>query len=173
MSGATPNLTPSLANRPIARRKDDSIVIAERMRSIRGKNTRPERAVRRTLHGLGLRFRLHRRDLPGTPDITLPRHRAVVQVHGCFWHQHPGCPLAKVPKARPEYWKPKLRRNAARDVVISEELTRRGWRVLVVWECETRDGDLLAARLMAAFPTARSGRKHARRLAAEPPQKRV
>lgn len=124
-------------------------VLRDRMRSIRSKNTTPEIITRRALHALGFRFRLHRRDLPGSPDITLSRHRAVVLVHGCFWHQHHGCRLAKTPAVRPEYWVPKLRRNVARDEAASAELVRQGWRVIVIWECETRDRGLLSARLRA------------------------
>jgi DNA mismatch endonuclease (patch repair protein) len=115
------------------------------------KNTNPEIITRRVLHALGLRFRLHRRDLPGSPDITLSRHRTLALVHGCFWHQHYGCRLAKTPAARPEYWRPKLRRNVARDEANSADLVRQGWRVVVVWERETFDCGLLTARLRALF----------------------
>ena len=117
------------------------------MRSINKKNTRPELAVRQVLHAMGLRFRLHRRDLPGTPDVVLPRHRAVVLVHGCFWHQHAGCKHAKLPRTRPEYWLPKLARNAERDARSKAALEAAGWRVFVVWECETKDRQALARRL--------------------------
>ncbi|WP_428675340.1 very short patch repair endonuclease [Reyranella sp.] len=117
------------------------------MRSITKKNTRPELTVRRVLHAMGLRFRLHRHDLPGTPDVVLPRHRAAVLVHGCFWHQHAGCKHAKLPRARPEYWLPKLARNAERDVRAKDALKTAGWRVFVVWECETKDRQALARRL--------------------------
>ena len=107
------------------------------MRGNRGKDTKPELTLRRALHGMGYRFRLHRRDLPGTPDIVLPRHRAAIQVHGCFWHQHLGCDRAHMPKSRQEYWGPKLARNVARDRDNERRLVEAGWRVLVVWECET------------------------------------
>jgi DNA mismatch endonuclease (patch repair protein) len=117
------------------------------MRSITKKNTRPELAVRQVLHAMGLRFRLHRRDLPGTPDVVLPRHRAAVLVHGCFWHQHADCKHAKLPRTRPEYWLPKLARNAERDVRSKAALKSAGWRVFVVWECETKDRQALARRL--------------------------
>lgn len=117
------------------------------MRAIRKANTRPELAVRRMLHADGFRFRLHRRDLPGTPDIVLPRHRTIVQVHGCFWHQHPGCRHATLPRSRPDYWLPKLERNVTRDAENLSKLQQLGWRVLTVWECEIGDRDTLAARL--------------------------
>lgn len=106
------------------------------MRAIRKRDTKPELAVRSTLHRLGYRFRLHRRDLPGSPDIVLPRHRAVIFVHGCFWHQHAGCRHATVPRLRQSYWLPKLSRNVARDGQAVRELVAAGWRVLVLWECE-------------------------------------
>jgi DNA mismatch endonuclease (patch repair protein) len=99
--------------------------------------------VRRLTHALGFRFRLHRRDLPGTPDIVLPRHRKVIQVHGCFWHQHEGCPLARQPKSRLDYWLPKLARNAARDRAARLALEESGWKCLVVWECQTKDVETL------------------------------
>jgi DNA mismatch endonuclease (patch repair protein) len=115
------------------------------MRSIRKRDTQPELLVRRALHAAGLRFRLYRRDLPGSPDIVLPKHRLVVLVHGCFWHQHPGCRLCRQPKGNAEYWLPKLARNLARDARSRRELEALGWRVLVVWECEARDPARLAA----------------------------
>lgn len=119
------------------------------MRSVKQKNTKPEMAVRRLLHAMGFRFRLHRRDLPGTPDVVLPRYRAAIQVHGCFWHQHPGCRHATKPRSRPDYWLPKLARNIERDAESSARLEVMGWRVLVLWECELRDRDALEARLRA------------------------
>lgn len=111
------------------------------MRAIRSKNTVPELAVRRLLHAAGYRFRLHRRDLPGTPDIVLPRHRSVIFVHGCFWHQHPDptCRNAQLPRSNTGYWLPKLERNAERDRDATESLQSMGWRVLTVWECETKE----------------------------------
>jgi len=119
------------------------------MRAIRKTNTKPEIAVRRLLHAMGLRFRLHRRDLPGSPDIVLPRHRAVVLVHGCFWHQHAGCRHANVPRTRPEYWLPKLARNVQRDAEAEAALQALGWRVLVIWECEIKEEVALHARVKA------------------------
>lgn len=104
------------------------------MRAVRSKNTKPEIAVRRTLHALGFRFRLHRKDLPGSPDIVLPRWRAVVFVHGCFWHGH-DCPKSTIPATRPEFWEAKFRRNIERDKQAKECLKAQGWRVVVLWEC--------------------------------------
>ena len=108
------------------------------MSGIRGKDTKPEMAVRCTLFAAGFRFRLHRRDLPGAPDVVLPGRRVAVFVHGCFWHRHEGCPYAKLPATRPEFWKAKLEGNAGRDRRNAEALRAAGWRVLVVWECATR-----------------------------------
>ena len=106
------------------------------MARVRAANTRPEIAVRRVVHGLGYRFRLHRRDLPGTPDLVLPKYRAVVFVHGCFWHQH-ACRLGRrQPASNRRYWGPKLARNVERDAEARSALERLGWRVLTVWECQ-------------------------------------
>lgn len=117
------------------------------MAKIRSVNTRPEIAVRKALHARGFRFRLHRKDLPGHPDIVLPRYRAVVFVHGCFWHQHSGCRLASWPKTRVEYWGPKLGRNVERDILAISQLQELGWRPIIVWECDTRSPERLAARI--------------------------
>jgi DNA mismatch endonuclease (patch repair protein) len=105
--------------------------------------------VRKMLHALGYRFRLHRRDLPGTPDLVFPGRRAVIQVHGCFWHQHEGCRLASVPRTRKEYWQVKLRRNRERDQQAEERLALLGWRVMTVWECELEHSSLLLDRLLS------------------------
>jgi DNA mismatch endonuclease, patch repair protein len=125
------------------------------MARIGQKNTAPEIAVRRILHRLGIRFKLHRRDLPGTPDIVLPRRRIAVLVHGCFWHRHPGCRFAYTPKSRVEFWKAKFDRNVARDGEAQKALANRGWRSHVVWECETGDLAALEKRLRRLFPPAR------------------
>ena len=119
------------------------------MRSIRAKNTRPELIVRQVLWGLGARYRLHATDLPGRPDIVMRSRRAAILVHGCFWHLHEGCALARVLRSRPEYWPRKFLRNRERDKHNSQELTRLGWRTLVVWECELRSLDMLRDRLEA------------------------
>lgn len=120
------------------------------MGGIRGKNTRPELIVRSIAHRLGLRFSLHRADLPGRPDVVFPRHRTVVLVHGCFWHRH-DCGLAASPKTRPEFWKAKFEGNVRRDAVTRKRLEEAGWRVIVVWECETAHEAALAARLRHEF----------------------
>lgn len=117
------------------------------MSRIGSKHTAPELAVRRLLHRLGYRFRLHRRDLPGTPDIVLPKHKAVILVHGCFWHGH-GCKIGRPPKTRPEFWIPKLERNRERDESQQRTLQALGWRPIVIWQCETRDLATLAQRLV-------------------------
>lgn len=109
---------------------------SERMSRIRAKGTKPEMAVRRLIHSLGYRYRLHRRDLPGVPDLVFPARRANVFVHSCFWHGHDHCRSARVPKSRLSYWLPKLQGNQARDRRNARDLARRGWRVLVLWECE-------------------------------------
>jgi len=118
------------------------------MSQVRGKNTRPEERVRSLLHHMGFRFRLHRKDLPGTPDVVLPRYRTVIFVHGCFWHRHPGCKKASMPQTNREFWEKKLARNVERDAEVIRELTRTGWRVLVVWECELKNHEALSARLL-------------------------
>ncbi|SDR09149.1 T/G mismatch-specific endonuclease [Rhizobiales bacterium GAS113] len=119
------------------------------MRSIRKKDTAPELLVRRAVHGLGYRFRLHSRDLPGSPDLVLPRHRQVILVHGCFWHQHPGCALAKRPRSNVDYWVPKLERNVARDARVLNQLANAGWQTLVLWECEVRTSAVLREKLLS------------------------
>ena len=107
------------------------------MAAIKGKNTKPELLVRSWLHRNGFRFRLHRKDLPGTPDIVLPKYRTVIFVHGCFWHSH-GCGNSSVPRTRRAFWTAKLGTNRTRDKKMSVSLRKRGWRVVVVWECELR-----------------------------------
>ena len=108
------------------------------MSRIRGKDTKPEMLVRRGLHAAGYRFRLHRRDLPGSPDLVLPRHHAVIFVHGCFWHAHADCKNFKIPRSRAAFWQEKLMGNKERDARNTRALLEMGWRVLVVWECATR-----------------------------------
>ena len=116
------------------------------MARIGSRNTLPELRVRSLLHRLGYRFRLHRRDLPGTPDIVLPRFGKAIFVHGCFWHGHV-CKVGKMPKSRKDYWGPKLIANRERDARKRRQLTAHGWRSLVVWECETKDEQRLARKL--------------------------
>ena len=108
------------------------------MSGIRGKNTKPELLVRKALTGKGYRYRLHRRDLAGAPDIVMPGRKIAIFVHGCFWHRHGGCRLAKMPSTRPEFWTEKLGANVARDKKAICSLREQGWRVLLVWECSTK-----------------------------------
>lgn len=123
------------------------------MARIGPRNTAPELAVRRILHGLGVRFRLHRRDLPGTPDIVLPGRQLAILVHGCFWHRHPRCAFAYTPKTRVEFWTTKFKRNVARDRKVRRQLRHLGWRVHIIWECETRDLIALEHRLRKVLAT--------------------
>jgi DNA mismatch endonuclease (patch repair protein) len=116
------------------------------MRSIRNRDTAPELAVRRIAHSMGYRFRLYRKGLPGTPDLVFPSRRKAIFVHGCFWHVH-GCKLSRIPKSNLDYWIPKLKRNCARDAQNLEELTAKGWKHVVIWECESRDTGGLRKRL--------------------------
>ena len=114
------------------------------MAQIRSRDTGPELRVRRAAHALGLRFGLHRRDLPGTPDLVFPGRRIALFVHGCFWHRHTGCRLAYTPKSRIEFWQAKFEGNVARDRRKESDLQKAGWMPVVIWECETRDPDRLA-----------------------------
>jgi DNA mismatch endonuclease, patch repair protein len=118
------------------------------MRLVRSKDTKPEMRVRSLLHCLGFRFRLHRKDLPGNPDIVLPKHSSVIFVHGCFWHRHIGCQEASMPATRQYYWIPKFERTVERDKRNQEELKTLGWNVIVLWECELKDLNRLADRLI-------------------------
>ncbi|MFN3716863.1 MAG: very short patch repair endonuclease [Thiobacillus sp.] len=137
----------------------DAATRSRMMSGIRGRNTKPEILVRSLLHREGFRFRLHARDLPGRPDIVLPRYRAVIFVHGCFWHGH-DCPLYRLPGTRPDFWQDKIDRNRASDRRARDALLAAGWRVAVVWECALRgtDADIgqVAQRLAAWL---RSGKK--------------
>lgn len=123
----------------------DSQVRSRMMAGIRRADTAPEISVRRYLHACGLRFRVHVRELPGTPDIVLPHFKAAVFVHGCFWHRHPGCRFATMPASRQDFWSSKFDGNVRRDAEKSAALKTIGWRPLVIWECETRQADLLDA----------------------------
>lgn len=125
------------------------------MRAIKGWDTGPELIVRRLLHAMGYRFQLHRRDLPGCPDVVLPRHRAAVLIHGCFWHRHSCVRGRSEPSTRRAFWRAKFAANVQRDRRAVKALRRAGWRVLIVWECQTRDIERLRARLskfLAAEP---------------------
>lgn len=110
------------------------------MSSVKGKNTKPERVVRSLLHRSGFRFRLHRKDLPGCPDIVLPKYKTVIFVHGCFWHRHSGCPRTTTPKTNVDSWEKKFADNVARDERNRTALEELGWKVIVIWECEIKDG---------------------------------
>lgn len=117
------------------------------MSRIKGHDTQPEIAVRSMLHQMGYRFRLHRDDLPGTPDIVLPKYDAVILVHGCFWHRHEGCQFAYMPKSRVGFWENKFQKNVERDSRQRSELEESGWRVRIVWECEIKHPEDLADNL--------------------------
>ncbi|WP_121495730.1 very short patch repair endonuclease [Pseudomonas aeruginosa] len=117
------------------------------MGKIKGQNTKPELVVRSLCHAMGLRFRLHRKDLPGTPDLVFPKYQLCLFVHGCFWHRHPGCKYAYTPKTKLDFWLPKLQRNMERDKEKEDALRELGWQVEVVWECETKRPELLRLRL--------------------------
>lgn len=113
------------------------------MAAVKGKNTTPEIQVRQMLHRMGYRFRLHRKDLPGKPDIVLPKHHLCIFVHGCFWHQHPGCKRATIPESNREFWVTKFQGTMERDKRAEKELLEQGWRVCVIWECETKKEEIL------------------------------
>lgn len=134
--------------------RDDSgagLVRSKIMRAVGRKDTGPELIVRRLLHALGYRFRLHKKELPGSPDIVLPRHRMAIFVHGCFWHRHKRCRKATTPKTRVEFWQRKFDRNMERDAANIICLQANGWRVLVIWECEIKDTKKLKVRLELAM----------------------
>jgi DNA mismatch endonuclease (patch repair protein) len=128
----------------------DTLTPAERsarMALVRAKDTKPELLVRRLVHGMGYRYRLHRRDLPGTPDLVFPGRSKVIFIHGCFWHRHARCARARLPKSRGDFWLPKLTANAERDKRNVRALRRLGWSVLTIWECQLGDTAKLASRL--------------------------
>ncbi|MDN7467988.1 DNA mismatch endonuclease Vsr [Burkholderia orbicola] len=122
---------------------------SERMSRIKGKNTKPELVVRSLIHRAGYRYRLHGKDLPGSPDMVFPKRRKVIFVHGCFWHRHEGCRLARLPKTRLDFWRPKLDANAARDKEAERRLAELGWKVMIIWECEVKDEAALMPRIGA------------------------
>ncbi len=131
----------------------DSQTRSRMMSGIRGKNTKPELALRRSLHALGFRYRLHARGIPGKPDIVMPKYRAVIFVHGCFWHRHAGCRYATVPATRPEFWAAKFDANVVRDAAVQFALREAGWRVATVWECglRTETGIAQTREMVAAW----------------------
>ena len=124
---------------------------SEIMRAVRPKNTSPERKVRSVAHSLGLRFRIHRSDLPGSPDLLFPKRRTVIFVHGCFWHRHENCPRATTPKTNTEYWSRKFKDNMERDRQNGRKLEDDGWKVLVIWECETKTRESIEIFLRKNF----------------------
>lgn len=123
------------------------------MASIRSRNTKPEMHVRRHLHALGFRYRLHRKDLPGKPDIVLSRYQVAIFIHGCFWHGHRGCRFATVPATRTEFWTAKISANRSRDAVAEFKLHEAGWRIATVWECALRTNPDEAMRRLVDFIT--------------------
>jgi DNA mismatch endonuclease (patch repair protein) len=141
----------------------DVVDIAKRssmMAAIGSKNTRPELRVRQIAYALGFRYRLHRRDLPGSPDLVFPGLRKVILVHGCFWHRHADCRYAYNPKSNTKFWDLKFQKNKDRDLRVLTELARAGWDALVVWECETRDTEVLQARILRYLGDATGGKNH-------------
>ena len=134
----------------------DTVSVAQRskiMAKVKARDTVPELAVRSLVHRLGFRFRLCRRELPGCPDLVLARHRCVIFVHGCFWHRHEGCEQATMPTSNVRYWRKKFKRNKERDARIASQLRELGWRVLTIWECQTKSESALRRLLKRAFPS--------------------
>ena len=132
---------------------------SEIMSKIRAKGMKPEMQVRRLAHSMGYRYRLHRKDLPGKPDLVFPSRRKVIFVHGCFWHQHadPACKIVRLPQSNQDYWGPKLERNVERDAKHAAKLGELGWAVMILWECEVNSGHRLRERIrefLAGFPMA-------------------
>jgi len=122
------------------------------MAQIKNSGTRPEKLVRSLLHRMGYRFRLNVKTLHGNPDIVLSRYKTIIFVHGCFWHRHEDCSYTTTPATRPEFWAKKFASNIQRDKIVIETLTKSGWMVLVVWECELKDMEALKCRLQTALP---------------------
>ena len=121
------------------------------MSAIKSKNTRPEIKVRKVLHSMGYRFRLHSKDLPGSPDIVLPKYKTVIFVHGCFWHRHENCKYASTPKTRKEFWNKKFEENIKRDSEIQDKIKNLNWRSVVIWECETKNMEDLRDKIIDVF----------------------
>lgn len=131
---------------------------SKRMSLIRGTGSAPEMKLRRLVHRMGFRYRLHVKELPGKPDLVFPSRCAVIFMHGCFWHRHKGCKLARLPKSKLEFWKPKLEANTKRDLHNQRQLKALGWRVLVVWECEMADTERVSA-IVREFLLQKEGEK--------------
>ena len=121
------------------------------MSAIKSKNTKPEIKVRKVLHSMGYRFRLHSKDLPGSPDIVLPKYKTVIFVHGCFWHRHENCKYASAPKTRQEFWNKKFKENIKRDSEIQDKIKNLNWRSVVIWECETKNIENLRDKIIDVF----------------------
>jgi len=121
------------------------------MSRIRSSNTKPELIVRSILHRMGFRFRLHRKDIPGKPDIVLPKYKTVIFVHGCFWHRHEGCKYAYTPKSRVDFWTAKFKANTQRDIKVKKQLDELKWNTFVIWECELSDINSLETRIQNYF----------------------
>ncbi|WP_321881423.1 very short patch repair endonuclease [Burkholderia cepacia] len=139
---------------------------SERMARIRGKDTFPELTLRKILHRMGLRYRLYNKKLPGKPDMSFPKFRSIIFVHGCFWHHHEGCRIATLPKSNTQFWIEKFEKNVARDAHVKIELEKLGWKVFVVWECELSSvkralevGEYLAKEIRANAPQVASERR--------------
>lgn len=128
-----------------------------RMSLIRGKNTGVELTVRSLIHRLGFRYRLHEKDLPGKPDLVFQSKRKVIFIHGCFWHRHERCPLARLPKSKLKFWVPKLEGNKLRDQANQQRLRKEGWRVLLIWECQINERERLARRVKTFLSKPRGG----------------
>ncbi|WP_438282656.1 very short patch repair endonuclease [Pseudomonas alabamensis] len=123
------------------------------MQCIKGKDTKPELKVRKIIHRLGYRYRLHGKQLPGSPDIILPKHKLCIFVHGCFWHRHDGCRYAYTPKTRLDFWEHKFSTNVTRDINTTNKLLDLGWRVEIIWECQTKQLDTLMSVIQGIFNT--------------------
>lgn len=121
---------------------------SKQMSLVKSKNTKPEMFVRKLIHGMGYRYRLHDKKLPGKPDIVFKSRKKVIFVHGCFWHRHKNCKLARLPKSRLDFWKPKLEANRERDKLIQKQLTELGWQFLIIWECQLNDVVALRERIV-------------------------
>lgn len=128
------------------------------MSLIKSRDTQPELLIRQIAHACGYRYRLHVKDLPGQPDLVFPKYRKVIFVHGCYWHRHPKCKLARLPKSKLDFWVPKLTQNRERDLKTVRQLRRDGWQVLVIWECQTKRTDAVERRIRTFL-----GKKNAKR----------
>lgn len=127
------------------------------MSRIKSGNTKPEMTVRSILHRMGYRFRLHRKDLPGKPDIVLPKYSAIIFVHGCFWHRHEDCKYAYTPKSRIDFWEAKFKANIKRDIEVRKRLKELNWKILVIWECELSDIDNVKKKIGSFLNSIESG----------------